>query len=173
MIDVPTLRPPVYVYRAPKKGELTVQLVSASWYAHSTHFTHRTRLCPGGDNCPLCQESISPRWLAWIAAVHKGAEDTGLLEMTSYVADTVGKHLNQAGDLAGLIVTMTRGRKMWPDCSGFASGPVRADRRRDAAWVRSQVRRLMGVPDTDTWVDAAAALIRHDMSHGLLAASCA
>jgi hypothetical protein len=107
--------------------------------------------------------------LAWIAAVHKGADDTGLLEMTSYVADQIAKHVTHAGDLAGVIVTMTRGRKMWPDCAGFTSGPVRGDRRRDAAWVRGQVRRLMGVPDTDTWCDAAAALIRHDMSHGLLA----
>ena len=171
MHDRPTIAPAVQVYRAPRTGEQSFLLRSPSWVAHSTHFTHRTRLCPGEDRCPMCIEGILPRWLAWIAATVPGTREPGLLELTSYLADQVAAHTNSEGTLCGVIVAIGRDRQKWPRASSFDHRPIAKEYYVDTAWVTKQLRRVLSVPDTDTWRDAAAALLRHDMEHGRLS-SC-
>ena len=168
----PKVEPAVNVFRAPKVGRESFIVLSHQWVAHSTHFTTRTRVCPGEDRCPLCAESVIPRWLAWIAAGRPGRTEVGLLELTSFTADQLAAKGDDAGSLFGVVFTLERDRAKWPRCVDFGRHNPDQKWRVDTAWVQRQLRRVLSLPDTDGWKDAAAALLRHDIQHGQLQ-SCA
>lgn len=164
----PKVEPAVQVFRAPKVGRESFIVLSHAWVAHSTHFTTRTRACPGEEQCLLCKESVIPRWLAWIAAGRPGRTEIGLLELTSFTADQLSGKADDAGSLFGVVFTLERDRAKWPKCVDF--GRHTPDRKWlvDGAWVQRQVRRVLSLPDTDGWKNAAAQLIRHDVAYGLV-----
>ena len=165
-MNPPKVEPAVQVFRAPKTGRESYIVLSDAWVAHSTHFTTRTRACPGEDRCPLCSESVLPRWLAWVAAGRAGRNEIGLLELTSFTADQLAGQCDPQGNLFGVVFTLERDRAKWPRCVDFGRHAPDEKWRTPTAWVKRQVRRVLSLPDTETWSDAAAALLRHDLTHG-------
>jgi hypothetical protein len=170
-LDRPEIHPTVQLFRPPKTGELRCLLLSSAWIAHSTHFTNRSRICPGQDNCPLCAEQLPPRWIAWIAAA-KSSHDIGVLELTSYLADQIAGHADSSGSLAGCVITVTRDRCGYPRLLSVAPERKVLHSAIATTWTEAAVRRIHGLPQTETWRDAAAALLRHDMMHGTATPSC-
>lgn len=77
--------------------------------AINTHWTRRTRLCPGQVHCPACFVGLPTKWLAFVSVVNEHHQP-GLLEINSTSAETLNPERYDFPRY-GHVVTVTRATK--------------------------------------------------------------
>jgi len=99
------------IYRCTKKhGHAFVGLIlSHQVIGTNTHFRGRTIPCPSPDSpCPICAQGAIPRWVGYVAALHRHTGQKVLLEVTPLIATQLAKWRQQHGSLRGTWIHLRR-----------------------------------------------------------------
>lgn len=100
------------VIRSGKKWglEITGLCLSDRVICAPTHFAGRTKLCMShlGQECPSCAQGWEPRWVGYIAILHKQRQVKGMLDLTERAAVEAADFAEKQGSLRGWIIHVKR-----------------------------------------------------------------
>jgi hypothetical protein len=90
----------------------TVLSLGENYTGVRSHWSGRTLLCPGTDDCPGCLAGLDTRWLGYLPVIHN-RNVYALLEISAQATPEFDR-LRDDASLHNMVIEMRKGRRFEP-----------------------------------------------------------
>lgn len=150
--NLPSIEPRTVIVRLQPGDTKRLLVVGHELVAVQTHWTSRTRLCPGPEQCPACYSGVQARWIGYVPVRTPNHQDA-LLELTVAGGESWRGWCSD-GDLYNQVITVRRsgkhGATVLVSIEQHSAPPTRDVGRSD---VLDQLCRLLALPRRRSCLD--------------------
>lgn len=143
--ETPVIEPNVEIVRLTPGATKAVLCMADNYTGVQSHWTGRTMLCPGTDDCPGCLAGLETRWLGYMPIVHN-RNVYALLEISAQAAAEFDR-VREGESLFKVAIELRKGRRFEP--IKITRSRVPADRPGEPIepnTVIDQLARILGLP---------------------------